>query len=107
MTQNNSLLKPSSFKHYFKKVTLRLFQKSREIRIMAFFALLQKVEESITVDANASNSQISNVYDHHRNLSTLCNDWACSEPKSESVVGIHRSMLAQLQFQVPEHFVEG
>ena len=105
MTQNNSLLKPSSFKHYFKKVTFRLFRKSREIRIMAFFALLQKVEESITVDANASNAQIS--IDHHGNLSTLCRDWACSEPKSESVVWEHSSMLAQLQFQVPEHFVEG
>ena len=107
MKQNNSLLKPSSFKHYFKKVTLRLFQKSREIRIMAFFALLQKVEESITVDANASNPQTSNVYDHHGNLSTLCSDWACSEPKSESVDALHWYMDEQLQFQVPEHFVEG
>ena len=74
---------------------------------MAFFALLQKVEESITVDTNASNAQISNVYDHHGNLSSLCSDWACSEPKSESVVGVHWSLLAQLQFQVPEHFLEG
>ena len=103
MTQNNSLLKPPSFKHYFKK----LCQKSREIRIMAFFTLLQKVEESITVDVNALNAQISNVYDHHGNLSTLCSNLVCSEPKSESAVGVHWSMLAQLKFPVPEHFVEG
>ena len=74
---------------------------------MAFFALLQKVEESTTVDANTSNAQISNVYDHHGNLSTLCSDWAYSEPKSESVVGVHWSMLAQLQYPVPGHFAEG
>ena len=74
---------------------------------MAFFALLQKVKESITVDVNASNAQVSNVYDHHGNLSTLCSDLACSEPKSKSVVGVHWTMLAQLQFLVPEHFVEG
>ena len=36
MTQNNSLLKSTSFKHYFKKLTLELFQISQEIRIMAF-----------------------------------------------------------------------
>ena len=56
---------------------------------MTIFALLQKVEELITVDANALNAQISNVYDHHGNLSTRCSDWACSEPKPESVVGVH------------------
>ena len=107
MAQNNSLFKPSTFKHYFKKLTLRLFQKLREIRIMAFFALLQKVEKHITVAANALNAHIRNVYDHHGNLSTLCSDWACSEPKPESVVGVHWSMLAQLRFPNPEHFVEG
>ena len=53
----NSLLKSSSSKHYFKKLFLRLFQKSQEIRIMSTFALLQKVDESITVNANALNAQ--------------------------------------------------
>ena len=56
---------------------------------MAFFALLQKVEEFITVDANSLNAHISNVYDHHGNLSTRCSGWACSEPKPQSVVGVH------------------
>ena len=74
---------------------------------MAFFALLQKVEESITVDENTLNAQISNVYDHHGNLITICSDWACSEPKPKSVVGVHWSMHAQLRFLVLEHFVEG
>ena len=50
-------------------------------------ALLQKVEEPIAVNAvNALNAQISNVYDHHGNLGTRCNESACYEPESEPVV---------------------
>ena len=70
-------------------------------------ALLQMVEEPIAVNANALNAQISNVYDHHGNLGTHCSDSACSEPESESVVGVHWSMLAHLPFPVPGHVMEG
>ena len=74
---------------------------------MTFSPLLQKIEVSIAVNVNALNAQVSYVYHHHRNLGTHCSDSACSEPKSESVVGVHWSMLAQLRFPVPVHSVEG
>ena len=63
-------------------------------------ALLQKVGESIAVNANALNARVSNVCDHHGNLGTLCSDSVCSEPKSESAVGIHWSMHAPLRFSL-------
>ena len=62
-------------------------------------ALLQMVEEPIAVNANALNAQISNVYDHHGNLGIHCSDSACSEPESESVVGVHWSCLHNYHFQ--------
>ena len=50
-------------------------------------ALLQKVEEPIAINAvNALNALISNVYDHHGNLGTRCNESACCEKESEPVV---------------------
>ena len=104
---NYSLLKASPIKHCLKKLTLLLFQKCWKIRNMAILALFTEGKKSISVHVNNLNAQVSNVYDHHEHLGTLYGDSACFEPRSESVVGVHWSRIAQLRFPVTEHFTVG